>query len=63
MSKCAKFITKTKPRAKLVFRTKRRIGVDGLAEALGASSVTRIDERPDTPLGFVVLRQKVFSDV
>lgn len=59
MSDAATFKISTKRRANITFRTKRRIGVAGMADALGAAETVPIHAGPDTPLGFVALRKEV----
>lgn len=41
---------------------KRCVDWTGLAQALGAAAVTSVPNSPDTPLGFVAVRQKLTAD-
>src|SRR5690242_20636810 len=50
---------RTKRPANVALRTKRRVGTDGLANALGAAEATPVPDAADTPLGFVALREEV----
>lgn len=52
----------TKRRISLVGPVKRRVDRAGLAQALGAAVVTSVPNSPDTPLGFVAVRQKLMAD-
>ena len=52
----------TKRRISLTGAVKRRADRSGLAQALGATAVTPMPNRSETPLGFVAVRQKLMTD-